>query len=270
MNDLEIYFRNNQKRLIEKPVHYFDIYDRHFNRYRNKDVVIVEIGVFQGGSLQMWKDYFGDKAKIYGIDIDPRCKSMEEENITILIGSQSDRIFLKSLQTQIPPIDILIDDGGHAMIQQIITYEELFPHIKEDGIYLCEDLCTSYWLEYGGGYKYRGSFIEYSKRFIDYLNAYHSRSKRLSVNKFTASVDSIHYYDSVIVIEKKRRDSPPQNESFGVLSFESSATVERTPLQEKLYQLKVRILFPVNALLRFFGIKRMIWFSFRESEWIRK
>ena len=134
-------------------------------------------GYQQGGSLQMWKDYFGKDAKIYGIDINPQCKELEEPNIKILIGSQSDRNFLKEVRRQIPPIDILIDDGGHTMVQQIVSFEELFDYVKEDGVYLCEDLHTSYWIEYSGGHKRRGTFIEYSKNFIDYLNAYHSQQK---------------------------------------------------------------------------------------------
>jgi hypothetical protein len=55
-NDLLKYFENNPGNLIHKWMHYFEIYDRHFSRFRNKDVHIVEIGVFQGGSLQMWID----------------------------------------------------------------------------------------------------------------------------------------------------------------------------------------------------------------------
>ena len=78
------------------------------------------------------------------------------------------------MKAKIPKIDILIDDGGHSMNQQIISFEELYSHIKEDGIYLCEDLHTSYWKTYGGGYKNKESFIEYSKNFIDYINAFHS------------------------------------------------------------------------------------------------
>jgi len=117
ISGLEKYFRNNNKRLIHKWNHYFDIYERHFNRFRNKEIVILEIGVLQGGSLQMWKDYFGDKAKIFGIDIDPRCKELEEKNIKIFIGSQSDRKFLRKIKETIPLVDILIDDGGHYMDQ---------------------------------------------------------------------------------------------------------------------------------------------------------
>jgi cephalosporin hydroxylase len=121
MNDLEEYFRLNDKRLIHKWKHYFEVYDRHFSKYRNKDIVILEIGVSHGGSLQMWKNYFGDRAKIFGIDINPQCKEFEEENIKIFIGSQSDRNFLREVKAQIPPIDILIDDGGHTMVQQIVS-----------------------------------------------------------------------------------------------------------------------------------------------------
>jgi cephalosporin hydroxylase len=208
MNDLEKYFKNNEGRIISKWMHYFDIYDRHLSKYRNKEIVILEIGVYQGGSLQMWRNYFGQKAKIYGIDINPRCKELEEDNIKIFIGSQSDRKFLKDVKEKIPPIDILIDDGGHTMRQQIISFEELFSHVKKDGVYICEDLHTSYWLNFGGGFKRRGTFIEYSKNFIDYLNAYHSEQNNLKVNEFTKSVNALHYYDSVIVIEKSERVKP--------------------------------------------------------------
>jgi cephalosporin hydroxylase len=127
MNDLEKYFRKNDKRLIHKWIHYFDVYDRHFSKYRNnEDLVILEIGVFHGGSLQMWKDYFGEQVQVYGIDINPRCKELEEENIKIFTGSQSDRNFLREVKEQIPKVDILIDDGGHTMRQQIVTFEEHF------------------------------------------------------------------------------------------------------------------------------------------------
>lgn len=153
MNDLEKYFTENTEKLIRKWKHYFDIYDRHFSRFRGTDVHIVEFGVSHGGSLQMWKHYFGPKARVFGIDINPHCKTLEEEQIEIFIGDQEDRTFLKSLTAKIPRIDILIDDGGHKMKQQINTYEEIFPCIDKNGVYLCEDLLTSYWPQYGGGYK---------------------------------------------------------------------------------------------------------------------
>ncbi len=209
MNDLEKYFTENTGRLIDKWQHYFQIYDRHFSRFRGTDVHVVELGVSQGGSLQMWKQYFGPHAKIFGIDINTHCKRLEEEQIEILIGDQEDRKFLKSLREKIPRIDILIDDGGHTMQQQINTYEELFTHIDKHGVYLCEDLHTSYWPDCGGGYKKPGTFIEYSKNFVDDINAWHSlQTRQLRVTAFTQSAHSLHYYDSVLVIEKQPIEKP--------------------------------------------------------------
>lgn len=226
MNDLLRYFESSNHRLIHKWIHYFEIYDRHFARFRGTDVCIVEIGIYHGGSLQMWRDYFGSHAKIIGIDIDPRCKELEEEGIEIIIGNQEDREFLRSLKEKIPRIDILLDDGGHTMNQQIITFEELFPHVDQNGVYLCEDLHTSYWSEYGGGFRKPSSFIEYSKNLIDALNAWHSRdSESFLVNSFTQSAYSLSFYDSVLVIEK-RAMSPPHVRMTGYSAFPADREVE--------------------------------------------
>jgi len=165
MNDLKKFFYSNNKNVISKWSHYFDVYEQYFSKYRGKEICFVEIGVYQGGSLQMWKEYFGPKAKIYGIDINPACKQFEDEQITIIIGDQGNKKFLEEVKLQIPNIDILLDDGGHTMKQQKNTFEVLFSHIKKNGIYLCEDTHTSYWKNFGGGYKNKDSFIEYSKKY---------------------------------------------------------------------------------------------------------
>ena len=152
---LHDYFINNTNNAIHKWYMYFDAYQRHFSRFRGKDVNILEIGVQNGGSARMWKHYFthgypNAKVQIYGVDIDSRCKAFEEDGIEIFIGSQEDREFWRKLKTKIPKVDILIDDGGHTMRQQIITFEEMFDFVKDGGVYLCEDLHTSYWKSYGG------------------------------------------------------------------------------------------------------------------------
>ena len=225
MNDLERYFYDNPGRLIDKWKHYFEIYDRHLARFRHQPINVVEIGVYKGGSLQMWKRYFGPQARIFGVDINPECAAFAEEQVEIFIGSQEDRVFLKLLAERVPTIDVLIDDGGHTMAQQIATFEELFPRVAPHGIYVCEDLHTSYWEEYGGGYRAPNTFIEYSKNFIDYIHAWHAREPkppskprwyerelppepRLSVSEFTRSTHSLHFYDSVLVIEKRPMQPP--------------------------------------------------------------
>lgn len=210
---LHKYFLNNKSNAIHKALRYFDMYERHFSRFRGKNVNILEIGIQNGGSSKMWKHYFTQgfpnaKVNIYGIDIDPRCKEFEEDGIKIYIGSQEDRDFLKEIKKKIPKIDILIDDGGHTMMQQIVTFEEMYEHIKYDGLYWCEDVGTSYWQEiYMGGYKSQNSFIEYTKNLIDFLNAYNAtKYDDLEVNDFTNSAYSITYYENVVVIEKRERN----------------------------------------------------------------
>jgi methyltransferase family protein len=203
VNPLEAYFLANNGRLIHKWMHYFDIYHRHFERYRGKPVTIVEFGVSHGGSLQMWKDYFGPQARIFGVDINPACAALAEPQIEIVIGDQEDREFLRSLAAKVGKIDVLIEDGGHTMTQQIATFEELWPNIVDGGVFLLEDLHTNYWAKYGGGLRREGTFIEYAKNLIDQQHAWHSHDKEtFDVDDYTRSIRGMHVYDSIIVFDK--------------------------------------------------------------------
>ena len=254
-NKFEKFFYSNKKNIMNKWDHYFHIYDRHFNKYKDQDIVLLEVGVSNGGSLMMWKDYFGKNSKIYGIDIDPRCKEFEKENLKIFIGSQTDLKFLNTIKNQIPKVDILIDDGGHFMDHQIITFNELFNHISDDGIYLCEDMHTSYWVSFGGGYKRAGTFLEYSKSFIDQLNAFHSEQVEFKPDYFTFAVDSIHYYDSILVIEKRKR-TPPKNIISGEISFEKSRNPSFRPKLKPTP--KSKFLITLNRIIRRFRIRNFL------------
>jgi hypothetical protein len=207
-NDLETYFFTNRGRMVWKLRHYFEIYDQHFARFRDRPINVVEIGVWNGGSLQMWKSYFGERATIWGVDIDPRCKDYEGDRINVLIGDQANASFLRRLADTVGRIDVLIDDGGHLSQQQLSTFDELFPRIAPDGVYLCEDILTSYLAEYSGGYRKPDTFIERSKSLIDQLYAWHSESSELRVSEFTKSTHSIHFYNNVVVIEKRPTRAP--------------------------------------------------------------
>jgi hypothetical protein len=139
--------------------------------------------------------------EIYGIDIDPSCKQFEKDNVKILIGDQSDTNFLNHIKIQIPKIDILIDDGSHINSHIIKTFENLYPNISDGGVYLIEDVHTSYWQPYGGGLNNPGSCIEYFKNKLDEINAKHIYPPRdLTFSNITKSVS---FYDSIIAIEKK-------------------------------------------------------------------
>jgi len=202
MNPLEYFFFFGKHNFITKWGHYFEVYHRYFQKFRNKPVTVLEIGVFGGGSLQMWKDYFGKDCNIIGIDIMEQCKNYEEDQIKIYIGSQEDRVFLNKVKEENPIIDIIIDDGGHMMNQQIVSFEELYPHLSDGGVYLCEDCMTSYYPKYEGGYNNPFTFIEYSKKLIDKINARYSESKDLSIDELTRSIRSIHFHDAMVVFEK--------------------------------------------------------------------
>ena len=208
MNELENFFFNQEHRLIHKWNHYFEIYERHLKHLRDSKINLLEIGISHGGSLQMWDHYFKGNAMIYAVDINPECKKFESGNVKVFIGSQEDKSFLTSLKSQLPLLDILIDDGGHTMKQQILSFKYLFSQVKDGGIYLVEDTHTSYWRDYKGGYKRKGSFIEYAKNLVDQIYGWHSRNNRLSVNFITENVQAISFYDSIVVIEKKSRQKP--------------------------------------------------------------
>ena len=217
-NPLAQYFLRNQGRLLFKWHHYFEIYHRHFQRFRGKSPVVVEIGVFHGGSLQMWREYFGAGTKVVGVDVDPRCKDFEEADTTILLGDQEDPAFLAELRKRVPRIDILIDDGGHTMNQQIVTFGELYHHIQPRGVYLCEDVHTSYFPRWEGGLRRPGTFVEFSKALIDGLNAWYHLPEGSEMDSFALGTYSITYYDSIVVLEKRPIPQPRVSQT-GTPSF---------------------------------------------------
>jgi len=212
------YFHRNPGRLIDKWHHYFEIYHRHFARFRGQSPVVIEIGVFHGGSLQMWRNYFGAGARIVGIDVDPRCRQFEDDATTILIGDQADRGFLAEVRARFPRVDIVIDDGGHTMVQQTTTFEELYPHLQPHGVYLCEDVDTSYSPDFGGGLRREGTFVEFSKTLIDRLHAWVTTQPGQELDRFAYTTFALHFYESVVVVEKRPID-PPQRSQTGRSSF---------------------------------------------------
>jgi hypothetical protein len=196
-------FLTNEQRLIHKWKHYFPIYESHFGRFVNRDVVLLEIGCGEGGSLQLWKRFLGPHARIVGVDIRSECESFEEDQISIRIGDQSDKSFLDKITNEFGVPDIVLDDGSHMMSHVNATFESLYPVMSRNSVYMVEDLHTAYWQEYEGGLKRKNSFIETCKDLIDELNADHSRGA-LPATDFTRSTLSMHFYDSVVVFEKGR------------------------------------------------------------------
>lgn len=193
-------FLTNKGKVIHKWHHYLPIYERHLQKFVNQSVTIWEIGVFQGGSLSMWKRFLGPFATVVGIDIDAACKAHEEHQIQVRIGDQSDMAFLQTVLDEFGVPDIIIDDGSHQMKHLTKTFDFLYPKLSKNGVYIVEDLHTAYWSEFEGGLRRKGSFIEKSKDQIDDLNARHIRENHPT--RFAETTFSMCFYDSLIVYER--------------------------------------------------------------------
>lgn len=184
-------------KLVMKVSSYPDAQHRHFARFQDQPVTVLEIGVQAGGSLQMWRSYFGDRATIIGADIDPACEAHASEGIQVEIGDQGDPIFLAELVDRWGPFDIVIDDGGHRWDQQILTFETLFPAVKDGGVYVCEDTLTSYLSTYAAGPQ---TFMDFVKGKVDEMHAWFDEA--VEPTDFTRSAVSLHVYLGMVVVEK--------------------------------------------------------------------
>lgn len=210
MNDLERFFYNEPHRICQKWEHYFNVYETFFAKFRGRpNFRMLEIGVSQGGSLQMWRSYFGLGAHIIGVDINEACKRFEEPQTTIRIGSQSDPVFLKQLVDEFGCFDIILDDGGHTMEQQITSFDCLYPSVNDNGVYLVEDCHTSYHEPFQGGFRRPSTFIEFAKGKLDELNGFHVHESGTSLyTDFSRSTHAVTFIDSMVVFQKAKVPPP--------------------------------------------------------------
>lgn len=204
---------NKAGHVLDKWIHYFPIYTRHLTPYARRPVSVLEIGVYRGGSMRMWSRFFGPDARLVGVDIDPVALISAGERYSVVLADQSDPDAMAKVAQEHGPFDVIIDDGGHSMDQQITSIETLFPALNEGGIYLVEDCHTSYWDSYDGGRGREGTFMEWVKTRLDDLNGYHQEDAVEPV--WTKQVDGIHVYDSVVVLDKKMRFAPFAEQNGG-------------------------------------------------------
>lgn len=200
-------FLNNGGNICNKWIHYLDIYEKHFARFVGKKFTMFEIGVSKGGSVELWRDYFGADVTIVGIDIDPKCKQYEGDQIHIEIGDQSDWNFLQYLIDKHGIPDLVIDDGSHIMKDLIASFNFLFPLLKSDSVYLAEDLHTCYISDpYNGNGV--NTFINLVKTHIDELSTGNLKvqvNNNRELSEIWATTNSITCYDSIVVYEKRKQ-----------------------------------------------------------------
>ncbi|MGC2636053.1 MAG: class I SAM-dependent methyltransferase [Acidobacteriaceae bacterium] len=200
-------FYSHHGRIIHKWIHYLDIYDRHFAPFRGTAVKMLEIGVFKGGSLDLWRKFFGAQATIFGVDINPECAALVTPPNQVRTGSQADPEFLRSVVQEMGTPEIILDDGSHRAPHQRVSFDTLFPLLRDGGLYVIEDLHTSYSPGiFEGGYRRKGSAIERVKDMIDDMHAwYHPRATTTPARD---QIYAIHVYDSIVILEKRKITRP--------------------------------------------------------------
>ncbi len=161
----ENYFRDYMHRtddlMINKMDHYLDVYHRVMAPWKNKDIRFLEIGI--------WKGFFGSHTELTFLDIDPECKALEGPRVSIEIGDQSDRAFLRQIAKNHGPFHVIVDDGGHKMHQQKTSFVELWAHLSDGGLYIVEDTHSSYWPGFGGGFREKTALLNFPRTWwIDF------------------------------------------------------------------------------------------------------
>jgi hypothetical protein len=199
---------------IHKWHHFLPLYDRYFSPYRGKPLKFLEIGVSGGGSLALWRRFFGPEAVIFGIDINPDCAAFDGLAGQVRIGSQDDPAFLAKVVAEMGGIDIVLDDGSHVMDHIKSSLEALFPALSEGGIYMIEDLHTAYGPSFGGGFNAPGNFYNEVRRMIDDMHHwYHGKAPHVPAR--AAWVSGLHIHDSLVVIDKGKV-YPPTHSVVGI------------------------------------------------------
>lgn len=201
---------------------YCEKYEKYFKFNRYNPIKILEIGVYRGDSLLMWKHYY-PKSTIIGIDIDYNCVKYqnEDKDIWIEIGSQNNHLFLNSIIKKWGKFDLIIDDGSHINSDVIFTFKNLIDSLNKSGIYVIEDTSCSYWEEYGGGYRKDGTVIEFFKNLVEDINfngdflrnkePYYARQEKYLIpqtikqnkNNIRIDIESIIFLNSLILVTKR-------------------------------------------------------------------
>jgi hypothetical protein len=197
---LEIFQKT--KYLSVKHTSYFQVYEEVLARFVGKPITFVEVGVFNGGSLFMWREYLGPQARIIGIDMNPDAQRWREHGFEIFIGDQSDPDFWDRFYAEVGNVDVLLDDGGHMNQQQIVTAHKALDRINDGGCLIVEDVHTSYLPEFGNPSD--NSFISFAKRVIDSMGARFPSIKVVG-NEYWKKVFSMTFYESIVVFNVDTR-----------------------------------------------------------------
>jgi lipopolysaccharide biosynthesis protein len=227
-NSLRQLYEEHKGKVSDSWSLYIDEGDRIFAPYRDKSISLLEIGIQNGGSLEIWGKYFPEARKIVGCDIDPVCARLRftDPRIAVVVGDANTDRCHQNIVLQAPNYDIVIDDGSHRSGDIVRSFARYFPILNDGGIYIAEDLHCSYWDSYQGGLHNPISAISFFKRLADIINYEHWRNGKARISllaKFAeefgtafdesslAGLHAIEFVNSLCVLRKL----PPAGNALG-------------------------------------------------------
>ena len=203
--------------------HYFPAYEGVLNPLRSRPIRMLEVGVYRGGSLEMWKRYLHPGSTIVGLDIDPNCTAFDRpsEGVHVRIGSQADADFLKRVVGEFGKFDVIIDDGSHLASHMIKTFDFLFLNgLVDRGTYIVEDTHTNFWPSYRDQ---NYSFVDLCKDLVDLTHAHYVKNRAIlrfrtgdagrisatAVTRIASQIDELRFLDSMVVITRRENKFLP-------------------------------------------------------------
>ena len=221
-------FTSHQGKVSDKWELYLREYDRLFSAYREAPVRLLEIGIQNGGSLDIWADYFSPGSTLIGCDINPDCSALVYDNpaISFIVGDANDPAVVEQVLQRAPVFDLIIDDGSHTSGDIVKTFTLYFQHLADGGLFVAEDLHCSYWEQYQGGLYDPYSSLSFFKRLSDVISHQHwgiARERKAILEgifghygcdideSVLTTIHSVEFINSVCIVRK----APAQENVLG-------------------------------------------------------
>ena len=219
---LELY-KSHTGKVSDKWELYLTEYDRLFAPYRDETISLLEIGIQNGGSLEIWSQYFPNASTLVGCDINPDCGnlSFDDPRISVVVGDATTPEVVANVLAQSAKFDLIIEDGSHISSDIVKAFALYFPSLKSGGLFVAEDLHCSYWSEYEGGIYHPYSSISFFKHIADMINHEHwgVEKKRTELiagfkelnnielsESILAEISSVEFVNSVCIVRKSNKN----------------------------------------------------------------
>lgn len=220
MKTLEQLYLQHRGKVSDKWSLYFSEYDRLLAPYRERAINLLEIGIQNGGSLEIWSEFFRNANKLVGCDINPDCArlSYQDPKIAVVVGDANLDETEQAIVGHTEHFDIVIDDGSHTSGDIVKSFLRYFPKLNDGGVFIAEDIHCSYWQEFGGGLYHPYSSITFFKLLADVINHEHwgvkKRTEELlrgfydeyrcgpSDSTTLESIHSVEFVDSLCIVRK--------------------------------------------------------------------